>query len=76
LGGGCRASAALQRLLDVEVIKPVDGKTWKLELAVPHQQQKPVEIAALLEQKLSIRLVRVEGWDFVGQREGVNRIPA
>jgi DMSO/TMAO reductase YedYZ molybdopterin-dependent catalytic subunit len=61
--------------LDVEDIKPVDGKTWKLELAGRIAEKKPwtmQQLAALPEQELIIRHVCVEGWDYIGQWEGVN----
>jgi DMSO/TMAO reductase YedYZ molybdopterin-dependent catalytic subunit len=61
--------------LDVEDIKPVDGKTWKLELAGRIADKKPwtmQQIAALPEQELIVRHVCVEGWDYIGQWEGVN----
>jgi DMSO/TMAO reductase YedYZ molybdopterin-dependent catalytic subunit len=61
--------------LDVEDIKPVDGKTWKLELAGRISDKKPwtaQQIAALPEQEVIIRHVCVEGWDYIGQWEGVN----
>jgi DMSO/TMAO reductase YedYZ molybdopterin-dependent catalytic subunit len=61
--------------LDVEDIKPVDGKTWKLELAGRVTDKKPwttQSFAALPEQEVIIRHVCVEGWDYIGQWEGVN----
>jgi DMSO/TMAO reductase YedYZ molybdopterin-dependent catalytic subunit len=61
--------------LDVEDIKPVDGKTWKLELGGRISDKKSwtaQQIAALPEQEVIIRHVCVEGWDYIGQWEGVN----
>jgi DMSO/TMAO reductase YedYZ molybdopterin-dependent catalytic subunit len=61
--------------LDVEDIKRVDGKTWKLELAGRISEKKAwtaQQIAALPEQEVIIRHVCVEGWDYIGQWEGVN----
>jgi len=61
--------------LDVEDIKPVDGKTWKLELAGLIGDKKPwtaQQLATLPEQEVIIRHVCVEGWDYIGQWEGVN----
>jgi DMSO/TMAO reductase YedYZ molybdopterin-dependent catalytic subunit len=61
--------------LDVEDIKVVDGKTWKLELAGRVTDKQPwttQKFAALPEQEVIIRHVCVEGWDYIGQWEGVN----
>jgi DMSO/TMAO reductase YedYZ molybdopterin-dependent catalytic subunit len=61
--------------LDVEDIKPVDGKSWKLELAGRIGDKRPwttQQMAKLPEQEVIIRHVCVEGWDYIGQWEGVN----
>jgi DMSO/TMAO reductase YedYZ molybdopterin-dependent catalytic subunit len=60
---------------DVEDVKPVDGKTWKLELAGLINDKKPwtaQQIGALPEQELIVRHICVEGWDYIGQWSGVN----
>jgi DMSO/TMAO reductase YedYZ molybdopterin-dependent catalytic subunit len=60
---------------DIEDVKPVDGNTWKLELAGRISNKRPwtaQEIYALLEQELIIRHICVEGWDYIGQWSGVN----
>jgi len=62
-------------MFDVEDIKPVDGKTWKLELAGRISDKQPwttQSFAGLPEQEVIIRHVCVEGWDYIGQWEGVN----
>jgi DMSO/TMAO reductase YedYZ molybdopterin-dependent catalytic subunit len=61
--------------LDVEDIKPVDGNNWKLELGGRVSDKQPwtaQRIAMLPEQEVIIRHVCVEGWDYIGQWEGVN----
>jgi len=60
---------------DIEEVKPVDGKAWKLELSGLVTDKRPwtaQQIAMLPEQELIIRHVCVEGWDYIGQWEGVN----
>ena len=60
---------------DAEDVKPVDGATWKLELAGRIDNKKPwtvQEIYALPEQELIIRHICVEGWDYIGQWSGPN----
>jgi DMSO/TMAO reductase YedYZ molybdopterin-dependent catalytic subunit len=60
---------------DVEDVKPVDGKTWKLELAGLINDKKPwtaEQIGALPEQEMIVRHICVEGWDYIGQWSGVN----
>ena len=60
---------------DVEDVMPVDGATWKLELAGRIENKKPwtvEEIYALPEQELTIRHICVEGWDYIGQWSGPN----
>lgn len=60
---------------DVEDVKPVDGATWKLELAGLIADKRPwtaQQIYALPEQELIIRHICVEGWDYIGQWSGVN----
>jgi DMSO/TMAO reductase YedYZ molybdopterin-dependent catalytic subunit len=56
-------------------VKPVDGATWKLELAGLIADQRPwtlPQIARLPEQELIIRHICVEGWDYIGQWSGPN----
>ncbi len=58
----------------VEDVKPVDGATWKLELAGLIADKAPWDaprIAALPEREIIVRHVCVEGWDYVGQWSGV-----
>jgi DMSO/TMAO reductase YedYZ molybdopterin-dependent catalytic subunit len=60
---------------DVEDVKPVDGASWRLELAGLVADKRPwtaQRIYALPEQELIIRHVCVEGWDYIGQWSGVN----
>lgn len=60
---------------NIEDVTPVDGATWRLELAGRIENKRPwtaQEIYALPEQELIIRHICVEGWDYVGQWSGVN----
>src|ERR1700744_740857 len=60
---------------DIEELKPVDGATWKLELAGRIANNQPwtaQQIYQLPEQEVIIRHVCVEGWDYIGQWSGVN----
>jgi DMSO/TMAO reductase YedYZ molybdopterin-dependent catalytic subunit len=60
---------------DVEDVKPVDGASWRLELAGLVADKRPwtaEKIYVLPEQELIIRHVCVEGWDYIGQWSGVN----
>jgi DMSO/TMAO reductase YedYZ molybdopterin-dependent catalytic subunit len=60
---------------DIEDVKPVDGKTWKLEIAglVDNKASWTSEqIAGLPEQEIIVRHICVEGWDYIGQWSGVN----
>ncbi len=60
---------------DVEDVKPVDGATWKLELAGRIRDKKPWTadaFYALPEQEMIVRHICVEGWDYIGQWSGVN----
>jgi len=58
---------------DIKDLQPVDGASWKLELAGriadkrawTHQQ-----IAALPQREVIIRHICVEGWDYIGQWSG------
>ena len=60
---------------DIEDVKPVDGATWKLELAGRIDDKRPwtaQQIYELPEQEIIIRHICVEGWDYIGQWSGVN----
>jgi len=60
---------------DVEDVKPVDGGSWKLELAGLVADKRPwtiERIHALPRQELIVRHICVEGWDYIGQWSGVN----
>jgi len=60
---------------DIEDVKPVDAKTWKLEVSglVDNKASwTSGQIGALPEQEVIIRHICVEGWDYIGQWSGVN----
>jgi len=60
---------------DPEDITPVDGASWKLELAGLIEDKRPWtlrQIHELPEQEIIIRHICVEGWDYIGQWSGVN----
>jgi DMSO/TMAO reductase YedYZ molybdopterin-dependent catalytic subunit len=60
---------------DIMDVKPVDGPSWRLELAGRIDNKAPwttQQIAALPEQEEIIRHVCVEGWDYIGQWSGVS----
>jgi DMSO/TMAO reductase YedYZ molybdopterin-dependent catalytic subunit len=60
---------------DVNDVSPVDGASWKLELAglIKDKQSWDVRrFSELPEQEWIIRHVCVEGWDYIGQWSGVN----
>jgi DMSO/TMAO reductase YedYZ molybdopterin-dependent catalytic subunit len=60
---------------ETEEVKPVDGATWKLELAGLIEEKAPWtvgQIYDLPEQEWIIRHICVEGWDYIGQWSGVN----
>jgi len=60
---------------DIEDVKPVNGATWKLELAGRIDDKRPwtaQQLYALPEQEIIIRHICVEGWDYIGQWSGVN----
>ena len=59
---------------DIEDVKPVNGETWRLELAGLVGDKAPWTrdaIAALPEREIIVRHVCVEGWDYIGQWSGV-----
>jgi DMSO/TMAO reductase YedYZ molybdopterin-dependent catalytic subunit len=60
---------------EIEEVRPVDGATWKLEVAGLVQDKRPwtaQQIAELPEQELIVRHICVEGWDYIGQWSGVS----
>jgi DMSO/TMAO reductase YedYZ molybdopterin-dependent catalytic subunit len=60
---------------DIEDVKPIDGATWKLELAgrvANKQAWTAQQIYQFPEQEVIIRHVCVEGWDYIGQWSGPN----
>ena len=60
---------------DIEDLKPIDGTTWKLELAGLIKDKRPwtaQQLYALPEQEIIIRHICIEGWDYVGQWSGPN----
>ncbi len=59
---------------EIEDVKPVDGETWRLELAGRIADRTPwtrAGIATLPQREVIIRHVCVEGWDYIGQWSGV-----
>jgi DMSO/TMAO reductase YedYZ molybdopterin-dependent catalytic subunit len=55
-------------------VKPVDGATWRLDVAGQVQDKSPwtaERLAALPEREVIIRHICVEGWDYIGQWSGV-----
>jgi DMSO/TMAO reductase YedYZ molybdopterin-dependent catalytic subunit len=60
---------------DIEEVKPIDGATWKLELAGRIGNKQPwtaQQIYQLREQEIIIKHICVEGWDYIGQWSGPN----
>ena len=60
---------------DIADVKPVDGASWKLELAGRINDKRPWtldQINTLPQQEWIIRHICVEGWDYIGQWSGVN----
>ena len=59
---------------EIQDIKPVNGETWKLELAGMIENKTPwtrEQIGALPQKEEIIRHICVEGWDYIGQWSGV-----
>jgi len=59
---------------EIQDLKPVDGASWKLELAGLIGDKRPwtkEQIATLPEKEIIIRHICVEGWDYIGQWSGV-----
>lgn len=60
---------------DIEQVKPVDVRSWKLELSglIGDKRSWDAEsIYRLPEQEMIIKHICVEGWDYIGQWSGVN----
>jgi DMSO/TMAO reductase YedYZ molybdopterin-dependent catalytic subunit len=60
---------------DIEDVKPIDGPSWKLDLAGLIKDKRPwtiQDIYGLPEQQWIIRHVCVEGWDYIGEWSGPN----
>jgi DMSO/TMAO reductase YedYZ molybdopterin-dependent catalytic subunit len=60
---------------DIDDVKPIDGTTWKLELAGLIKDKRPwtaQQIYQLPEQEIIIRHICVEGWDYIGEWSGPN----
>ena len=57
---------------DIEEVKPIDGATWKLELAgrIRTSNLNAQQIYQLPEQEIIIKHICVEGWDYIGQWSG------
>ena len=58
----------------VEDVRPLDGATWRLELAGrigDRQSWTRERMAELPEREMIIRHICVEGWDYIGQWSGV-----
>jgi DMSO/TMAO reductase YedYZ molybdopterin-dependent catalytic subunit len=59
---------------DIMEVKPIDGQTWRLELAGLIDSKAPwtaQQIDALPQQEEIIRHICIEGWDYIGQWSGV-----
>ena len=59
---------------DIEQVKVLDGRTWRLELAGLISDKKPWTIDAinaLPQHDEVIRHICVEGWDYIGEWSGV-----
>ncbi len=59
---------------DLTELKPVDGASWRLELAGLIADKRPwtvAQLATLPQRDEVIRHVCVEGWDYIGQWGGV-----
>ena len=60
---------------DVDQVKPVDVRSWKLELSglIGDKRAWDAEsIYRLPEQEMIIKHICVEGWDYIGQWSGIN----
>lgn len=57
----------------VEKVRPVDGASWRLELAGLISDKRPwtrEDVAKLPETEIIVRHICVEGWDYIGQWSG------
>jgi DMSO/TMAO reductase YedYZ molybdopterin-dependent catalytic subunit len=60
---------------EIENVKPVNGDSWRLELAglIDNKQSwTRAQLAALPQREMIIRHICVEGWDYIGQWSGVS----
>lgn len=60
---------------DIEDVKPVDGATWKLELAGLVKDKRSwtaQQLSELPSQEWIYKHICVEGWDYIGQWSGVS----
>jgi len=58
---------------DITALKPVDGETWRLELAGLIADKRPwnaAQLAQLPQIDMVIRHICVEGWDYIGEWSG------
>jgi DMSO/TMAO reductase YedYZ molybdopterin-dependent catalytic subunit len=58
---------------DITELKPVDGQTWRLELAGLIKDKRPwtaERLATLPQVDMVIRHICVEGWDYIGEWSG------
>ena len=75
LGETHRARRLRGAYYDITDVRPVDGASWKLELAGRIADKRPwtaQQIYQLPEQDLIIKHICVEGWDYIGQWSGPN----
>ena len=59
---------------DIMAVKPVDGRSWRLEVAGLVGERAPwtiEQLAALPQVELIIKHICVEGWSYIGQWSGV-----
>jgi DMSO/TMAO reductase YedYZ molybdopterin-dependent catalytic subunit len=59
---------------EIENVKPLNGDSWRLELAGLIDNKQPwtrQQLAALPQREMIIRHICVEGWDYIGQWSGV-----
>ena len=59
---------------DIEDLKPVNGDTWRLEIAGLVENKRSwarQDLATLPQREMIIRHICVEGWDYIGQWSGV-----
>ncbi|WP_375461973.1 molybdopterin-dependent oxidoreductase [uncultured Enterovirga sp.] len=59
---------------EIEKVKPVDGESWRLELAgfiSDRRSWTRQQMAELPQREMVIRHICVEGWDYIGEWSGV-----